>query len=245
MVGDEGVMDCMGASAGASPLVNCGMPTEPKMKLWKGDTGLVPITIELAEQTGNASLKVEWKLDEQSNYSVIGLEKLKPNLGLTTQTIAGPDWSGNKTDLQTKTQRNYPTDDSKMRRLPDAKIVSDLGTGGMSFRTEFTYDDYGRKTDVTRFAGTADAATTYRTFGVADQRSCLASVEDPLGVSLTRLGGHLKTGDSPGERGPHARTVQTAVRPGVQGGGREAVPGDRAIAQRGVEGSRDRARDAP
>ena len=84
VVGDEALLDCVGRDAGSTPLVNCDLADPPQMKLFPSGTGLVPITIEFQELTGSASLKVEWKLDQQE-WAVVPLASLKPNLGLKTR----------------------------------------------------------------------------------------------------------------------------------------------------------------
>jgi hypothetical protein len=179
----RGVMDCVSATAGGNPIVNCGLKNPPKMKLVPGTTGLVPITIEFAEETGSAQLRVEWRLDN-GGWNVVPLANLEPNLGLKTSKIAGPDWTQpTKTDLQLKTIWTYPGDNDKARRIPQARTLRDLTTG-IERKTELAYDDYGRRTHITNFAGTADAAETIRTFtdSVNNEISCMTKVVDPTGA---------------------------------------------------------------
>ncbi len=50
--------------------------------------------------------------------------------------------------------------------------------------TEFVYDEYGRRTHITQFAGTTDAAETVRTFADSanNETSCMTRVVDPTGA---------------------------------------------------------------
>lgn len=160
---------------------NCNQGTVEK-KLWSGER---PITIEFREGTGDARLKVEWR-PQGGSWEVIPPDKLIPNLGLLTSATTEPDTGGN--NLALDIQYGYPSDDAKARRLPTFKERRDSDPGYTGAddtrRSEFEYDDYGRRTKITRYAQTAFEAITRRTYtdDAGAKTSCLTKATDPTGA---------------------------------------------------------------
>jgi YD repeat-containing protein len=179
VVGNKVLLNCFGITFSGQ---NCGQGIVKK-KLWPGPR---PITIEYQEKTGSAQLKVEWD-QGTGNWQVIPAADLLPNLGLTTKVTRGPDAAGSNLTLETRF--GYPSDTLKARRLPSFREREDIDPGYTGSddlrRSEFTYDDYGRRTVVIRFADKVNFAATTQRFYTDDpvlQTSCLTKVISPTGA---------------------------------------------------------------
>jgi RHS repeat-associated protein len=170
VVGTDVLLSCF--DGGSHSGVNCGQSGTISKKLWPGKR---PIVVEYQDISGDANLKVEWK-PVGGSWEVIPAANLLPNLGLRTRTVTDPDTSG--TDFKLETEWGYPGDDDKARRLPAWRERRDLSSyDGLddTRRTEWTYDGWGRRTEIVRFEGTAQEAITTKTF----DGECLESVTDP------------------------------------------------------------------
>lgn len=182
VVGSQVLLNCFGLEKATQFTGdNCGASSPPSKKLWPNRT---PIVIEYQEKTGSAKLDLRWREKGQSTWEEIDPQVLVPNLGLLTKKTQGHDGTG--TNLTLQTQWAYANDLSKMLRLPDWKEMSDLGAGAgleKTRRTTFTYDDYGRRSTITRYAGTNFAGTTTRAYDDTGGRSCLQRTTSQ--VSLT------------------------------------------------------------
>jgi RHS repeat-associated protein len=176
VVGNTVLLDCLSVT---TPAVNCGLNNPPATTLWPGDR---PITIEYKEITGNANLKVEWREKGTSNWSVIPASVLAPNLGLLTTKVTGPQGGGN--DLKLEKRWTYGGDVRKMTRLPNSKVMTDL-LSLVSRTTDFEYDDFGRKTKITKFSGSGasyEAVTQkFYTDDATAKTSCLTKIIGPEG----------------------------------------------------------------
>ncbi|GIV00208.1 MAG: hypothetical protein KatS3mg014_1823 [Actinomycetota bacterium] len=178
VVGDRVLLDCFGQDFSGT---NCGQSEDPKAKL---SPGLRPIVLEYQERSGQANLSLRWD-QGTGDWQVIPEGSLVPNLGLLTSVRTGPDTGTN--NLATETTYAYSGDEAKARGLVTARTRRDLDpdyAGPDEVRTTtFAYDDYGRRTEIVRFAGTAEEARTVRTFTDDPQTgSCLTRVEDPTGA---------------------------------------------------------------
>lgn len=178
IVGSDVLLSCFGLSNSQD---NCGNTNDPKKKLWPGT---VPITLEYEEKTGSAKLWIEWK-EGNGGWQTLQAADTLPDIGVRTDEYVQAD-SGAQGGLELHTSFAYPTDDAKARRLATSKTVEDAANPADHRRTEFTYDDYGRKTEIVRFADQASAyrAVTARTFtdSASQQKSCLTRVVDPSGA---------------------------------------------------------------
>jgi RHS repeat-associated protein len=181
-IGNQVLLDCFGHSAGEE--TNCGSSQDVTMVLFQGPR---PITIELADRGGPAKLKVEWKQASEPNsaYVVIPATRLLPNLQLMTRTVKDPQGSMRRLE----TTYGFAGDVSKMTRLPSHRTVANmLQTSDPEYfhkRTEFEYDDFGRRTKTIKFADTGDTATWQR-FYTDDPNggSCLTRTLDPVGAEV-------------------------------------------------------------
>ncbi|MEO8292042.1 MAG: RHS repeat-associated core domain-containing protein [Actinomycetota bacterium] len=182
-IGSDVLMNCFGLTASQEfQNPNCGVANWPTKKLWPGR---MPITLEYQEKTGDANVKLEWREKGTNTWVVIPSSSLFPNLGLLTKKTVGPNTGTNS--LQLETSWSYAGDIAKQRRLPGWRQTTDLGPNAgpeAVQRTAFEYDDYGRKTSITKFADSATwAATTLRTFSDDPQGgSCLTKVESPTHI---------------------------------------------------------------
>ena len=181
-IGNQVLLDCFGHSAGEE--TNCGNTQAVTMVLFQGPR---PITIEFADRGGPAKLKVEWKEASEGNgaYVVIPQSRLLPNLQLMTRTVNDPEGTMRKLE----TTYGFAGDISKMTRLPSHRTVANmLATSDPEYwhkRTEFTYDDFGRRKTTTKFADTVDDATWER-FYTDDPNggSCLTKTRDPIDAEV-------------------------------------------------------------
>lgn len=165
------ILDCLGEVQSATDY-NCGTNQDVKKKLW--GPGIKDITIEFREAQGPASLHVKWDKGN-GNWLTIGTGALAARLGLVTKKdgpLAGITYK-------------YPTDEAKARRLPDEETTSDPAPEPDTTRTTtYGYDEFGRATTTTAFAGTPQVATTVNSYldGGGAATACLTKTTDPTGA---------------------------------------------------------------
>jgi len=167
------LLDCLYAT---DPGVNCGAANPPKKKFWDLDHH---ITIEYRDQSSTtAHLKLWWRKTPSQTWLVPPASALSPDLGLLTQQVSGPAGGGPLTRTTTWT---FPNEDFKTTRLPDVRTVT--GQTGGQRKTNFDYDDWGRKSVVTRFfsAPSNEQATSTFTYTDNSTKSCLTRVDRPEG----------------------------------------------------------------
>jgi RHS repeat-associated protein len=171
ILGNTALLDCVGTTQ-PQGTYNCGTNQDKSKKLWPG---LVPITIEYADLSGNASFKFEW--DQGSgNWQTIPDFQFQSNLGLLVF-----ETTNDGTQDVVQTHYVLDTDDAKARRLPSRVSVKDFGTAEVR-KTDYTYNQYGQVTTITAAAETSLAATTTNTYTNDATTSCLTKVVDPTGA---------------------------------------------------------------
>jgi RHS repeat-associated protein len=157
-----------------------------KRKIYPPGSDLVPFEIEFSHLTGDSSLILKWDGGDGGGFGVPATNRFQPNMGLvTTKTYQSVD--GTTTDLWEETW-TYPSDDLKMRRLPEVHTRRDLPTGS-EYQTRTTYNTYGQPLTITEHYGTAEAATTTNVWTNASPSwdtlgkvSCLTQTTDPTGA---------------------------------------------------------------
>jgi YD repeat-containing protein len=177
VVGNRVLLDCVGLATPPGTY-NCGSNQDVSKKLWPG---MRPITIEYAELSGDASFRLEWKIDPMSSMSqweVVPASAVRTNLGLLTRTIRDAAFDPEVS----RTIYAYADDDAKTRHLPSAITGKDSATA-VERRTEYTYNPYGQTRSVTTAAGTALAATTRFDYVNDSTTSCLQQVTVPLSAA--------------------------------------------------------------